>query len=104
MQRRGAREIEPGGMQLLLGEVGEGARPRLLQVEEHGVRQEGRVDRVVGQAQSLHERTSSRPRIGVEEALEALEPHLQTEAQMLDYASLNEGRASDFGVARLYRA
>lgn len=34
-------------------------------------------------------------------ALEALEPHLNTEAQMLDYASLNEGRASDFGVASM---
>lgn len=32
-------------------------------------------------------------------ALEALEPYLTDEAAMLDYASLNEGRASGFDVA-----
>lgn len=34
-------------------------------------------------------------------ALKALEPYLSTEAQMLDYASLNEGRASGFDVASI---
>jgi len=33
------------------------------------------------------------------EALEALKPYLSTEAQMLDAASLNEGRAGGFDVA-----
>jgi hypothetical protein len=35
------------------------------------------------------------------EALQGLEPYLSTEEQMLDYASLNDGRASGFGVASL---
>ena len=30
--------------------------------------------------------------------LESLLPYLQTESEMLDYASLNEGRASEIGV------
>ena len=34
-------------------------------------------------------------------ALRALEPYLSTEAEMLDAASLNEGRASGFDVASL---
>jgi hypothetical protein len=33
------------------------------------------------------------------EALRALEPYLSTEAQLLDAASLNEGRASGFDMA-----
>lgn len=33
------------------------------------------------------------------EALKALKPYLSTEAQMLDYASLNEGRAAEFDTA-----
>lgn len=35
------------------------------------------------------------------EALEALEPYLTDEAAMLDYASLNEGRAAGFDVASM---
>ncbi|MGN6312888.1 MAG: hypothetical protein ACTHMO_03900 [Rhodanobacteraceae bacterium] len=35
------------------------------------------------------------------EALQALEPFLSTQSQMLDSASLNEGRASDFDVASM---
>lgn len=35
------------------------------------------------------------------EALEALEPYLTDEAAMLDYASLNEGRASGFDTASI---
>lgn len=35
------------------------------------------------------------------EALETLEPYLATKADMLDYASLNEGRASGFDTASM---
>ena len=60
-------------MQLLLGEVGEGTRPRILEIEEHGVRKEGRVDGVVRQSEPLHQVTTRGPGIGVEQALEALD-------------------------------
>lgn len=35
------------------------------------------------------------------EALKGLKPFLTTEAEMLDYASLNEGRAGEFDVASM---
>ena len=60
-------------MQLLLGEVGEGTRPRILEIEEHGVRKEGRVDGVVRQSEPLHQVTTRGPGIGVKQALEALD-------------------------------
>ena len=64
---------ESGRVQLLLGEVGEGTRPRILEVEEHGVGKEGRVDGVIRQSQPLHQVTTRGPGIGVKQALEALD-------------------------------
>lgn len=54
--------------------------------------------RFIVQAANAHDELLAAVK-GALEAYNAMEPYLSTRAQLLDYASLNEGRASGFDIA-----